>query len=647
MNTDQKHIPGLVASLMITLVPHLPRLPFWVVLWCLLAWSYMLLVVKAGWPNPSQTVRRILTLGGIIGILLNFGGSFDRHAGIGLLWIMASIKPMEIQNQRDVMVTVFLTYFLAAAILFFSNSLLVGWYILFAVFSTTAVLIHINHTQGRWADQLRLSARIVLQALPLMIILFIFFPRMQGGLWGIRSPADAVSGFADRLVPGAVSNLVRSNEIAFRAEFEGAIPEPQQLYWRGIIFWDFDGRAWHQRRISGQALPLSGEKKVAYTVTIEPHGRRWLFALDLPHESTSGAFIRPDHTLVWWRKVKERIRYGAGSLTEYNTGLLWNWELAALNIPPASNPKTVALAQTWMATAAEPENVIRAAMQFFKEKNFRYTLNPPLLGQNAIDQFLFSTRSGYCEHFATAFAFMMRAANIPARIVGGYLGGELNPYGDYLIVRQSHAHAWVEVWLIEKGWVRVDPTAAVAPERVAQGVTAALSSEELLSIRGYEGFGRSFPYWNHARLGWDALNTRWNDWVLGYTHTRQKALMAKAGIRTGTWKGFAGALFAGAVLVLIFAFFYIFQALRTTRLSHDAVHRIYLVFCAKLARIGLARKPAQGPRDYAEAISASRPDLSKKVRSIVDLYIRLRYGWGGDMTDLKRFKVLVKTFDPK
>jgi len=589
----------------------------------------------------------MLTLGGVLGILVTFGGSFDRHAGIGLLWIMASIKPMEIRNRRDVMITVFLTYFLAAAILFFSNSLLVGWYIFFAFFSTTAVLIHINHARGKWADQLRLSARILLQALPLMIVLFIFFPRMQGGLWGVRSPADAVSGFADRLVPGAVSNLVRSNEIAFRAEFFGPIPEPQQLYWRGIIFWDFDGQAWHRRRFAGEAPPLSGEKEVAYTVTIEPHGRRWLFALDLPYESTPGASIKPDHTLVWWRKVKQRIRYGAGSLTDYNTGLLWKWELAALDIPPGSNPRAVELAQTWRTVAAKPENVIRAAMRFFRENKFRYTLNPPLLGQNSIDQFLFRTRRGYCEHFATAFAFMMRAANIPARVVGGYLGGDLNPYGDYLIVRQSHAHAWVEVWLVEKGWVRVDPTVAVAPERVVQGVTAALSPEERLAIRGFERFGLSFPYWNHVRLGWDALNTRWNDWVLGYTHTRQKALMARVGIRTGTWKDLAKSLFVGAGLIGLFGLFYIYRALKTTRSSNDAVQRIYLVFCAKLARIGLARRPEQGPRDYAETVSASRQDLRKKVCGIVDLYIRLRYSRDGGTTDLKRFKALVKHFDPK
>ena len=647
MNTARKHIPALVASLMITMVPHLPRLPVWVALWCILAWSYMLLVVKAGWPAPNQTVRRILTLGGVLGIIVTFGGSFDRHAGIAMLWMMASIKPMEIRNRRDVMVTIFLTYFLAAAILFFSNSLPVGWFILFAVFSTTAVLIHINHSEGKWANQLRLSARIMLQALPLMIVLFIFFPRMQGGLWGVRSPADAVSGFADRLVPGAVSNLVRSNEIAFRVEFTGPIPEPQQLYWRGIIFWDFDGQAWHQRRYSGLALPLDGDKEVAYTVTIEPHGRRWLFALDLPYESTPGTFIKPDHTLVWWRRVKQRIRYGAGSLTNYNTGLLWKWELAALNIPPAINPKTVELVQTWLATATEPENVIRAAMNFFRENKFRYTLNPPLLGQNSIDQFLFRTRRGYCEHFATAFAFMMRAANIPARVVGGYLGGELNPYGNYLIVRQSHAHAWVEVWLVEKGWVRIDPTAAVAPERVLQGVTAALPPEERLVIRRFERFGLSIPYWNHVRLGWDALNTQWNDWVLGYTHTRQKALMAKVGIRTGTLMGLAKLLFVGAGLMGLFGLFYIYRALKTSRSSNDAAQRIYLVFCAKLARIGLTRRPAQGPRDYAKAISASRPDLSIKVNLIFDLYIRLRYGRGGDATDLNQFKVLVKNFDPK
>jgi hypothetical protein len=292
------------------------------------------------------------------------------------------------------------------------------------------------------------------------------------------------------------------------------------------------------------------------------------------------------------------------------------------------------------------EEVIQKALNFFGQNGFSYTLKPPLLGREAIDDFLFTTRKGYCEHFASAFAFLMRAAGVHARIVGGYLGGELNPYGDYLIVRHSDAHVWVETWLSGKGWVRVDPTTTVAPQRVAQGVAAALPPEERQAFSSLVRFGPFAGYLKAVLLGMDTLNNQWNRTVLGYSYLRQKALLDKFGPNIGNRPGLVRGFLIGVGLTGCLALFYLYRIFGRTTLKKDRVQQIYFAFCTKLERVGLARRPSQGPLDYAEIVLAARADLRAKVLAIVKLYIQLRYGRGGDADDLKKFRIMVKRFNP-
>ena len=318
----------------------------------------------------------------------------------------------------------------------------------------------------------------------------------------------------------------------------------------------------------------------------------------------------------------------------------------ALKIPPNKNPQAIALAREWRAASANPVQYVNTALNYFRNNDFGYTLNPPPLGEESIDDFLFRTRKGYCGHYASAFTFLMRAAGIPARMVAGYLGGELNPYGEYLIVRQSDAHVWVEVWLSGKGWVRTDPTLAVAPQRVEQGLAAALPAEEWSILSSFGALGPFAKHWINIRLGWDAINNQWNKWVLGYSNTRQKKLLAKFGISAGTRKGLASAIILGTAVMSLITLGYLLSLSKKAAPKQDAVQKAYLTFCAKLARIGLARKPSQGPLDYASMVVALRRDLKTSVLDIVKLYIRLRYGRGGDRDDRRRLKILVKQFDP-
>jgi transglutaminase-like putative cysteine protease len=636
-----------LGALAIAFLPHIPRLPLWVVFWCAIAWGYILAVTKYRLPLPGKALRLVLTIGGTAAVLLTNGFSLDRYSSVALLWIMASIKPMEIRTYRDEMVTIFLNYFLAISSLFFASSFGVGLYMAFPLGATTALLIHLHQPRSKFSGNLGLSATLMLKALPLTLILFIVFPRIQGSLWGIRSPATARSGFSDRLTPGSVTRLVRNNDIAFRVAFDGRIPEPDRLYWRGLVFWIFDGQSWQPSRNNRYFdRPLKGQNSVAYTITLEPHNQRWLFALDLPYRSGSRALFLSDHTLTSPWIVRQRIQYRVQSYISYNTGQLWQGESAALQTPWGANPQATALARKWRADAKSMADVVDMALQHFRNNDFSYTLSPPPLGLESIDDFLFKTRKGYCEHYASAFAFLMRAAGIPARIVAGYLGGELNPYGKYLIVRQSDAHVWAEVWLPGKGWVRIDPTLSVAPQRVSQGAAAALPPEERSTLMAFTGSGPFAKYWLNLEFGWDAVNNQWNKWVLGYSKNMQKTLFSKIGIKPGTWAGLAKTIMLGIGLLGALSTLYFFRFIGKPPGQTDTVQNIYLKFCDKLDRIGLPRRPSQGPLDFAETVIAVRKDLKTRILDIANLYIYLRYAGNGNEDDVKRFKMLVKRFSP-
>ncbi|MGD8285448.1 MAG: DUF3488 and transglutaminase-like domain-containing protein [Desulfobacterales bacterium] len=642
-----KNIALLLAALGIALIPQIPRLPLWVVIWCVLSWSYILAAAKYGFPRPIRSVRLIFTIGGVCIVLLSSGFSLDKNSSLALLWIMASIKPMEICSYRDEMVTIFLTYFLGVASLFFTSGLFGALYMALSICVTTVALIHIHHPQGKIKAKLALSVSLMLKALPLTVILFIALPRVQGSLWGIQSPADAVVGFTERLSPGSVVRLVRSNDIAFRVEFQDGIPRSDQLYWRGLVFWYFDGRVWQGRNNTLKIkLPIQGRNTLDYTITLEPHNSRWLFALDLPYESDPRSLILSDYTLTSRWNVRRRLQYRVKSLTSYNTGQLWKWEAFGIQLPQDTNPDAASLARKWRSGFQRPEHIIDAALRFFKENKFAYTLNPPALGAQSIDDFLFRTRKGYCEHYASAFAFLMRAANIPARIVAGYLGGELNPYGNYLLVRQADAHVWVEVWLSGKGWVRVDPTSVVAPERIERGTAAALPPDEREVIKAFAEFGPFSKYWINLRLGWDAIHNQWNRWVLGFSNYKQKRFFNKIGVDAETRSGFVKVGSLSLTLLGFITLMYFKGIFKRSKTKADSLQQAYLDFCEKLERIGLVRLPYQGPIDYVNMVLEVRHDLKRRVLEIIHLYVRLRYANRGSREDLKTLKKLVKQFKP-
>jgi transglutaminase-like putative cysteine protease len=460
-------------------------------------------------------------------------------------------------------------------------------------------------------------------------------------MWGVPTDAFAgTSGLSDSMTPGNISLLSQSDAVAFRAQFPEGAPERKRLYWRGPVFWQFDGRTWRpgEVRLSEFAKfdPLSAP--ILYTVTLEPHERQWLFALEMAGRVPPGAGATGDFQLLSRRPVTARLRYEMSSFLQYRAmgGSTPAEHAAARELPPGFNPRTVALAQGWRTELGADERILARAVEWFKRAGLEYTLAPPPLGRDSVDEFLFETKSGFCEHFASAFVVMMRAAGVPARIVTGYQGGEINPIDGYMIVRQSDAHAWAEVWIADEGWVRVDPTAAAVPMRVESGLAAAVPAGDPLPF-----LGRADLSWLRAlRFNWEALANYWNQWVVGYNVDRQRELLSRLGMPSPSWEKMAMTLFWLVGLVVAVLSLWMLRRAR----EQDPVARAWRRFCRKLARHGTERGRAEGPRAFAARASSEQPPVAADVAEISELYVRLRYGPVPDPASIALLRQRVREF---
>jgi len=645
----QCNIPWLLLTLAWLIAPHLEHLPLWITLLCLALGIWRWVAARRNTPLPSKWLLLALAGAAGFGVLLTFNTITGRDAGVALLIVMLSLKLMEMRSVRDGIVVIFLGYFLVITNFLYTQTIAMGLYMLVAVLAITATLIGLNQPVPTLTARrkIRLAAILLGQGLPLMIILFVFFPRAPSPLWGKPDPAlSATTGLSNSMTPGDISRLGLSGAVAFRAEFSGAPPEPQTRYWRGPVFWQYDGRTWTAgppRRPTAVTLYVEG-KPVTYTITLEPHQRRWLFALDFPITLPPSSSMTDDFQVLAAAPARQRLRYELTSQTDYRveTELHPRARKHALQLPPGYNPQAVRLAASWRERAASDRAIVDMALDMYTNQPFSYTLSPPRLGVHAVDDFLFDSRRGFCEHYAGSFVFLMRAAGIPARVVTGYQGGEHNPIGNYLIVRQSDAHAWAEVWLEGQGWVRIDPTARIAPQRieVESGLLAALPAGEVLPL-----FARmDFDLLRQVRFGWDMVNYNWHKWVLGYSHKRQHELLSKLGMGLDTVRGMAYAMLLGlGGLMLVFAAAMLWRLRDAPR---DPVVAAYRRFCAKLAGVGLVRRAEEGPGDYAARVAEARPELAASVERITGLYVALRYRRQPDPSTLKRLRQAVWSFRP-
>lgn len=618
-------IYGLLLSILMVSAPHADHLPLWVTALCaaLLAWRAYL--NWSGAPLPPRWLLTAITLGCTGGLLVEFHTLFGREVGVTLLILLTTLKFMELRGARDAMVLIYLACFIVITNFFYSQSIPTALYMLATLLVIAAAWVHMYAPRIALRPRLRVAGTLLLQAVPLTLVLFVLFPRVQGPLWGLPQDAFASSGLSDTMAPGSISRLTLSGEVAFRVTYAGQPPRRDQMYWRGPVLSEFDGRTWTPGRAFSTDIPQFTEtsQPVDYSVTLEPHNKRWLFALEMPERVSVPVRLTSDFRLVRAEPVKARLRYEARSFLGYraNPDEADRQLRRALQLPPSVNPRARELAQQWRGASGNDEGVVRSALDYFSRENFSYTLEPPPLpGSNGIDEFLFGTRAGFCEHYASSFVFLMRAAGIPARVVTGYQGGEYNGVGNYYIVRQSDAHAWAEVWLGEQGWMRVDPTAAIAPERVERNLAAAVTDAAALPF-----MARNPPQWlRDLRLNWDALANRWNQWVLGYDSELQFAFLTRLGMEDITWQKLA--LNMTLITGLVIGVFALFMLRHLLTRRPDKVQTAWLKLCRKLEKSGLPRAPHEGPQDYAERIAAARPDLAERVRDLAERYSALRYG---------------------
>ncbi len=643
-------VTRLLLALSLVAAPHVVHLPLWLSIVAVVLGLWRWLVARTARPLPGTLLRVVLTSVVLLAVYSRYGTLFGREAGVSLLIAMLALKLLELKTPRDVYVAVFLGYFLIVTNFLYSQSAFLAAYMFLVVMALTALLIDLNrHQPATVGEDLRVAGRLVVLAVPLMIALFMLFPRVAGPLWGLPKDAHGgLSGLSDEMTPGRISQLGQSNAIVFRASFDGPFPQPQQRYWRGPVLWQTDGERWQAGTATEHRSPLTGlnyetlSEPLQYSIILEPHNRLWLYALDLPASVPPQARLTADFQLHATRPVRERWLYSVASHPDYRTPPLSDEERKrALQLPPEGSPRARAMASRWRLESPNDVAIVQRALQRFRNEPFVYTLQPPLTENDFVDEFIFTTRRGFCGHYAASFVFLMRAAGVPARVVTGYQGGEVNPVGNYLIVRQRDAHAWAEVWLPGQGWTRIDPTAAVAPERVEMSIdTSALGEQVRFHMPNQAWLRQS---WQTLSYGWDTFNNAWNQWVLAYGPDRQASLLSWLQGSALPWQVLATLLLA-AVFALLLTLILLW--LHRERRDSDAATRLYSRYCRKLAHRGLGRAPHEGPTAYAKRVALARPDLALASAQISRLYSALRYAPYPAPVWLARLRYAVRHFRP-
>nr|WP_220810806.1 DUF3488 and transglutaminase-like domain-containing protein [Cupriavidus sp. UME77] len=633
----------LLGQLALVLAPQARSLPVTisVLLVLLLAWRWLLWHQRA--PLPSR-----LMLGIIAGLVMlvaaalvwQAGGNMGRDLSVALLGAFVVLKLLECRVLADATLVTQLCFYLLLSLYLFDQPFWLALYSLAIAAWLLRNWLFLGHPEARgYLAVWPLLGRLTLIGLPWALLLFVLFPRLDRPLWRLpQAEAVATTGISDTMSPGSVSRLTQSTEVALRADVQGGPLPASALYWRALVLWQFDGQTWRpsplrQRRAQpAPALPAADDTAadggrgetvgnapangiVDYSITLEPNQHAWLFLLDRGQAIApgAGAVINADGEFFTRDPVDRRLRYRARSAPAAAQPLDLATRELALALPPG-NPRTRELAAAWAEQYPDPAQRARAALRLFAAAPFSYTLSPSPLGHEQVDSFLFDTRRGFCEHYASSFVFLMRAAGVPARVVTGYLGGEYNPIGGNYIVRQADAHAWAEIWLEGRGWVRVDPTSAVAPSRVERGIDAALEASEIEALHAMRD-----PGWlRNLRWGMDGMVYTWQRWVLQYDRGQQARLMQQLGIGDSVPQVLLGGLAALSLLALV--------PLVLRRHRIDPVQAAYARFCRQLARHGCVRAPSEGPQDFAARAARALPAAALAVQDFSDRYTRLRYG---------------------
>jgi transglutaminase-like putative cysteine protease len=619
----------------LVVVPFLQHIPATIIgLWlaCTL-WRVQIFRMRAR--HPGNWFKGGLLVGTAGGVYLARGSLVGLEAGAALLVAAFVLKMLEMQTRRDALVLIFLGFFCVVVGYLFEDNLLWAAFTLLPVSTLLAALIGLQSSNSQ-GDSLKLALKLLLQAVPLMLLLFLFFPRLEP-LWSLPQPSNkGLTGLSDSMAPGDMAELSKSAALVFRASFDGPIPARNQLYWRSLTLEQFDGRRWSQSLRAQTVQVPQWEKRgdaLSYSIVMEPSGRPWLSSLDVGESNLADVRQMNDFRLQRRRPVEQSLLYNVTSWPDATreAQLNENIQRQDLQLPPKGNPQARQWANDLARRYRKPDALAEAMLDYFAREPYHYTLKPPTLGPDSIDDFLFESRRGFCAHYAGAMTFVLRAAGIPARVVAGYQGGELNPDGQYLTVRQFDAHAWVEYWQPGVGWRSVDPTAAVAPQRIEQGLEQALAADEAfladspMSALRY----RNVPWLNSMRLSWDNLNYGWQRWVLGYQGQEQLRVLNRwfSGLETPAFIGGLG-LLLGVFALWVF---------KPWQRESDSQLRLFNAFERLLARHGLRRLPGEGAEEFSRRAALLLPGHAEAIAAFTREFQAQRYaGHASSPAELRR-----------
>jgi protein-glutamine gamma-glutamyltransferase len=639
---SRQSLAWLFAIQVFVLGPHFFSVPLWIlVIWAgVVFWRWR--IFQGAWSYPKKLHKTMLVFTCCVGLVVSLGASFSLISMLSLLMLGFILKLLEMKNRTDFVLLVFIAIFIVATQFIFFNNFLAAFYGLFCLTLLFTLLMQAYKNTfevNAWIE-LRATFFILLQAIPFMLMLFIAIPRL-GSFWAVPAPQQAKTGMSDSMSPGDISELIQSNELAFRVIFEGDIPTNEKLYWRGLVFSYFDGRRWKQNfqqlglnNVNLASQPIEAwlaeidymGEDISYNVIAEPNGQPWLYLLGAPKTWSDNVIITRDVRLQSRNVITQRISYKVTSVLDYHfqaddqdaVEIKQN-----LQLPEGVNPETRRIAQEWFFETGTTEKLIEKLFGYYNQK-FVYTLRPPSLGADSVDEFLWKSKQGFCEHFSSSFVFFMRAAGVPARVVVGYQGGQLNSVENYLSVRQRDAHAWAEVWIKNRGWVLYDPTSAVAPERIQQGIAESLSVADQHFLA--QPFGQSFKLLNLMVDQWQALNFQWARWVMNYDPTLRSALLAKLLGNVNPLRVALLILAVGLGSALTILALSLFQHYRMAYGAQSAHQKVYRQFCKKLKPYGFVAKQGETPRDFATRCGNAKPELREKLSVIMCLYERWVYG---------------------
>lgn len=645
---ERRQIAWAASAMIFGGAPHLFAVVPWVALLVLAVALWRIVAAARGWALPSLWLRAPVTVLAFLGVALSYRGVSGVDAGSALLLVMAGMKLLEMRDERDRVVVVLIGYFLLFAVLLRAQAIWSFAWLAGAALGITAALAQTVRRERLLSvpGAAALAGRLLVQSLPLAVLLFVLFPRIPGPFWAMpNTRATGVTGLDDQIQPGDISELSLSDAVAFRVRFDGAVPPADQLYWRGPVLERFDGRRWSALPDVARDGPPTADSAAGmayeYQLVLEPQGQRWLLALETPLAwSAPRAALGRGRQLLSADPISERLSYRARSVTGGGMLAPESPEMLAfdLRLPPGRNPRARALAARLRQDSASDRDYVGRALAMLAQGGFHYSLTPPPLGQHAVDELLFVTREGFCEHYASAFAVLARAGGVPARVVVGYQGGERNPFGDYWIVRQANAHAWAEVWL-DGGWRRVDPTAVVAPGRIELGIDETLAASPVTAERLW----RANALVNRMVLSWDAVNAGWDRWVLAFGPEMQADLLLALGFEVPRTAQLAALAVAGTIAAMLLMGFALRHGRRVPR---DPCAILYARLCGRLAPVVRARAAAETATHYAEAIASARPDLAAEVRALTRQYLELRYGGRYDPAGGRALAARIRRFRP-